>query len=99
MSFAVFLREFNTGSLGRTSNAPGKLESAIHRVCEMLAERSEQKWPIVFGPKVAFALNCVVDPPLAHVENVGWLKVLFVEPVLIPSSPWRLCHSLLALDP
>lgn len=62
---------------------PRQFQCAVHRVRKVLPERGEQQWAIVTHPKVAGALDKVVDAVLARLECVRRIEVLVSEPLVV----------------
>ena len=50
---------------------PRELERAVHRVGKVLPERCEQQRAVIAHPKIARALDKLIDALLARLERIG----------------------------
>jgi len=64
----------------------------------MLPKRCEKEWPVIFDPKVAFALHKFMKPFVAFLHHVGRFQMFLMEPFLVSATPWRLRDRSFTID-
>lgn len=83
---------------GAARDVPRQFQRAVHRVRKVFPEGREEQRAIVAHPKVARALDKVVDAVSTRLERVGRVEVLVSEPLVVSRTLRAACQTCVGLD-